>query len=41
MPDRNDHREGGNDTVICSMGSGAADRPVYRVVSYARQGGEQ
>jgi hypothetical protein len=28
--------EGGNDTVICNMGSGAAARSVYRVVSYAR-----
>jgi len=28
--------EGGSDTVICNMGSGAADRSVYRVVSYAR-----
>ncbi|ODU12299.1 MULTISPECIES: hypothetical protein [Variovorax] len=28
--------EGGNDTVICNMGSGAATRSVYRVVSYAR-----
>lgn len=28
--------ESGNDTVICNMGSGAAARSVYRVVSYAR-----
>jgi len=28
--------EGGNDTVICNMGSGGATRSVYRVVSYAR-----
>ncbi|WP_225616694.1 hypothetical protein [Variovorax sp. 38R] len=28
--------EGGNDTVICNMGTGAAARSVYRVVSYAR-----
>lgn len=28
--------EGGNDTVICNLGSGAATRSVYRVVSFAR-----
>jgi hypothetical protein len=28
--------EGGNDTVICNMGSGGHARTVYRVVSYAR-----